>query len=253
MALRSIKKAGKGGGRRIKILAINGSHRRNGTTTRLTRAALAGAAAVGAATEMIRLVDKDIRFCANCLACYGDLNARIAPCVLNDDLNAILKKIAAADGVLFTSPVHCGFVSARMTNFIHRTAWTLLRPTGEILGVKGCPEPRLTDKTRPVATIVSAGGVPPEMRKYCDTGTPWLKDMAAAICNGECIGDMYAAAEFRRAPKGDEWSRMYHLRELTRAQLKQAYDLGATVARAARSKKVRPYDPAGLIASMSQA
>jgi hypothetical protein len=209
MALRSIKKAGKGGGRRIKILAINGSHRRNGTTTRLTRAALAGAAAVGAATEMIRLVDKDIRFCANCLACYGDLNARIAPCVLNDDLNAILKKIAERM-VAVTSTVLCGLVSARRPNSFTAPPG-IAYAQGEILGVKGCRSRGILTKHDPWHHP-SARWRPPEMRKYCVSGTPWAESMAAAICNGECIGDMYAAAEFRAHPRG-EWSRMYHLRE----------------------------------------
>jgi multimeric flavodoxin WrbA len=53
-----------------KIIAINGSCRRRGTTTQLTEAALEGAASVGMDTEMILLRDKDIRHCTNCLMCY---------------------------------------------------------------------------------------------------------------------------------------------------------------------------------------
>ncbi len=236
----------------MKILSINGAHRKEGTTTRLTEKAMEGAASEGAYTEMVVLAEKDIRYCANCLACHGDLESRIARCSIDDDVHDILQKIGDADGVLLASPVHCGFISARMTTFIHRTAWTLLRPTGEILGIRGCPEPRLTDKARAVATIVSAGAVPTEMRKYCDTGSPWLQDMAAAICNGECVGDMYAGAFFSKEPEGEEWTRTIRMRELTDDQLRQAYDLGVTLAGAVKEKKVRPYDPMRQIQPVEQ-
>jgi len=236
----------------MRILSINGTYRKNGTTTRLTEMALEGAVSVGADTEMILLTEKDIRYCTNCLTCYKDLESRIAPCIIEDDVHHILAKIADADGVLFTSPVHSGFVSALMTTFIHRASWTLLRPTGEILGLKGCPESRLTDKARAIATIVSAGGVPTELRKYCDTGSPWLQDIAATICNGECVGDMYAGAVFNKELEGEEWSRMYLFRELTDEQLRQAYDLGVTMARAVKEGTIRPYDPMRMIESIDQ-
>jgi len=236
----------------MRILAINGTHRPKGTSTRLTEQAMRGAAAEGAHTEMILLAEKDIRYCTNCLTCCRDVKSRIAPCTIEDDVNEILNKLAEADGVVFSSPVHCGFVSARMTTFIHRTAWTLLRPTGEILGLKGCPEPRLTDKRRAIATILSAGGVPTEMRKYCDTGSPWLQDMAAAICNGECVADLYAGAFFSKELEGEEWSKIYLYRELTDSQLEQAYDLGKAIVRAIKENRVRPYDPLRQIQSVAQ-
>jgi multimeric flavodoxin WrbA len=236
----------------MRILAINGTSRKEGTTTRLTGKALEGAASEGATTEMILLTEKDIGYCTNCLTCYNDLESRIARCTIDDDVYEILEKIADADGVLFTSPVHCGFVSALMTTFIHRTAWTLLRPTGEILGLKGCPNPRLTDKTRAVATIVSAGCIPTELRKYCDTGSPWLQDMGAAICNGECVGDMYAGAFFSKELEGEEWSKAFFFRELTEDQLQQAYDLGKDMARAVKEKRIRSYDPMRLLQSIER-
>ena len=52
----------------MEVLAINGTYRPKGTTTRLTDRALKGAAAEGAETEHVPLVEKDIRYCANCQA-----------------------------------------------------------------------------------------------------------------------------------------------------------------------------------------
>ena len=64
----------------MKILAINGTYRKKGTTTGLTEAALQGAASAGAETEMVMLQDHDVRYCTNCLMCYKDLDSEIAPC-----------------------------------------------------------------------------------------------------------------------------------------------------------------------------
>ncbi|MFZ5587899.1 MAG: flavodoxin family protein [Thermodesulfobacteriota bacterium] len=216
----------------MQILAINAAGRQRGATTRLAAQALAGAASLGATTEMVMLKNHDIRFCTNCLTCYQDRESRIAPCALKDDVRAILEKIAAADGVLFASPVHCGFVSGLMMTFIERAVWPLCLPAGEMMGVGGVPLPRLTDKARVTAGIVSAGGIPPELRQYCDTGTPWLRETAAMLCNGPWVGDVYAGAIFPRPLDGQQWSRAYLLRELTAGQLEEAFALGQAMARA---------------------
>ncbi|UCF71739.1 MAG: NAD(P)H-dependent oxidoreductase, partial [candidate division WOR-3 bacterium] len=55
--------------RDMKILAINGTCRKKGTTTRLTEAALAGAASLGAETDMVLLQNHDVGYCTNCLKC----------------------------------------------------------------------------------------------------------------------------------------------------------------------------------------
>ncbi len=226
----------------MKILAINASARPKGTTTRLAQAALDGAALSGADTEMIMLAEKDIRFCANCLTCYQDIDARIGRCAIDDDMRGILEKIAEADGILLASPVHSGFVTGLMTTFFERAVWTLCRPTGEIMGLKGAPEPRLTDKTRASASIVSAGLTPPEMRRYCDMGTPWMRGMAGLMFNGEFVGGMFAGGLFSEELKEGEWTRALLRRELSDAQLKEASALGAVLGEAAK-RGVKPYSP----------
>lgn len=217
----------------MRILAINAAGRERGTTTRLAHQALEGAASLGAATEMVMLKDHDIRFCTNCLTCYLDQEAEIGRCSLDDDVRSILEKIRDADGVLLASPVHSGFVTGLMTTFLERAVWPLCRPTGEMMGVKGVPMPRLTAKVRVSASIVSAGGIPPEMRQFCDLGTPWLREGAPLIFNGPFVGDMYAAAHFPRALVGREWERAYLFRELTGEQLEEARQLGMTMVQAA--------------------
>jgi len=216
----------------MQVLAINAAGRERGTTTRLAAAALEGAASLGADTEMVMLKDLEIRFCTNCLTCYQDRESAIGRCVIDDGVRPVQEKIRAADGVIFASPVHCGFVTGLMTTFIERSAWPLCLPIGEMMGLKDVPMPRLTDKARATASIVSAGGVPPELRQYCDTGTAWLRDMAPLLCNGPFVGDMYAAALYPRALGAEERANAYLHRELSQGQLREAFDLGVALVRA---------------------
>jgi len=236
----------------MKVLAINATYRPGKTTSRLAAKVLEGAASLGAATEMVHLKELNIGFCTNCLTCYQDREAQIAACVLKDDVRGVLEKIRDADGVILASPVHNGFVTGLMTTFMERATWTTQKPTGELMGLKGCPEPRLTDKARAVATLVSAGMMPAELRQYCDTGSPWLMEAGVMICNGSPVGDMYAAAFFPRELSDDEWQRAYFFREITDAQDQEAFDLGKTMAQAIKEGQVKPYDPMALLAGLQE-
>ncbi|MFC1836369.1 flavodoxin family protein [Thermodesulfobacteriota bacterium] len=235
----------------MRVTALNAACRPGKTTTQLARQALDGAASVGAEAEMVMLMDHDIRFCTNCLTCYKDLGAAIAPCSVKDDVRGILEKIRESDGIVLVSPVHSGFVTGLMTTFIERATWTLCRPTGELLGMQGVPEPRLTDRVRGSVTIVGAGAMPTELRQYCDMGTPWMADMAQLLFNGEVVGDMYAGASFSKELTGDEWSKAYQFRQLSEQQLAEAFGLGAKLAEALKNGEVRPYDPERIAAALA--
>jgi multimeric flavodoxin WrbA len=226
----------------MKVLALNATYRQKGTTVSLVEKALEGAADIGAVTEHLLLKDYDIRYCTNCLKCYGDLESEIAPCTHDDDVTLILEKIKEADGVILGSPVHMGFVTGLMYVFMERTCFRLARPTGELLGLKGCPEPRLTAKPRALASIVTAGCVPEELRPYCDAGTEWLKDNVPMLFNGEFVVDQYAAALFPKELNDDDWARAFFLRKLTTAQLQEAFELGKTLASRIAEGNVRAFD-----------
>ncbi len=237
----------------MKILAINGSHRPNGTTTTLTRKALEGAGSAGADTEMIMLSELDIRYCTNCLKCYSDLESDIAPCSINDDVGMVLEKIRDADGIILSSPVHNGFATGIMTTFMERIAWRLCRPTGEVLGLHGVPFPRLTQKSRAVATIMSAGCMPTKLRRFCDTGSPWLKEQGGITFNGECIADMYAGAVLDRELEKDEWAKIYFLRKLSEKQLDEAFGIGVKMVDAIKNNRIRPFSLSSTVGIFSNA
>jgi hypothetical protein len=137
-----------------------------------------------------------------------------------------------------------GFVTGLMFVFMERAVFRLARPTGEAFGRKGCPEPRLTDKPRAIASIVTAGWVPDEMRQYCDKGTEWLKENVPMIFNGEFVIDQYAAAYYPKELNDDEWQKALLLRELTEKQQQEAFELGKTLATRISQGSVRPFDQA---------
>ena len=229
----------------MKILAINGTYRKKGTTTGLTEAALGGAASAGAETEMLMLQDHDVRYCTNCLMCYKDLDSEIAPCSVKDGVSEILQKVKDAEGIILSSPVHNGFITGSMTVFFERAAWRLCRPTGKLMTFRGVPEPR-SPKVRALATIVSAGSMPTKSgRKYCNDGTPFMKQNGCLIFNADWVGEMYAGGEFSKKLQGEDWHRAYLFKELTAAQLEEARNIGIKMAQRIKTGRLQPRHPFG--------
>lgn len=199
-----------------------------------------GAGTQGAEAEMVMLCEQNVAYCTNCLKCYGFSGEGVAPCSLRDDMDGVIERIAAADGVLFASPVHNGFVTGLMTVFWERLSWRAARPAGSILKSMGIKS-RIDNKVRALGSISSAGGMPERLRKYCDDGTPWLKGNAPLILHGQWVGDMYAGADLQHLPVSEQdWRRIYHLRRLSASQKQRAHALGVKMAEAISSGSLRP-------------
>ncbi len=116
----------------MKILAICGSPRLRGNTNYLVDKALQVAANLGAETEKIILSKYKINACIACKNC-GELKA----CLLNDDGNWILEKLAKADGIILATPVYFYNVSAQMKALIDRCHFFYshgIKPKAKTLG-----------------------------------------------------------------------------------------------------------------------
>ena len=178
----------------MKIIAISGSYRKGKTTDSLIEKALAGAQAINKeiTIEKISLIDKDIKYCKNCMVRRNDVpDKRIAKCVINDDMQAIYRQLDEADGYVFGCPVNMGAVTALMKTFLERVCWVLARPGNAPL--KGCPEPRNPRKKKAII-IVTSGIVPPIMRIFCDGATSVIKSVSHCSLNAKVIGSFYAGA-----------------------------------------------------------
>ncbi|MBU0975877.1 MAG: flavodoxin family protein [Patescibacteria group bacterium] len=106
------------------ILAINGSHRKNGNTKILLEEVLASCKKAGAETEVVQLADTKIEYCA---AHESDF-CKNKGCVYKDGADEILDKMLKAKAIIVGSPVYMGTVSGRLKTFMDRTV--ILRRKG---------------------------------------------------------------------------------------------------------------------------
>lgn len=102
----------------MKVLAINGSARKDGNTAILINTVLKELNIAGIETEMIQLAGNVIEPCKACWACGGQGN-----CVhRNDSFREVFEKMKKADGILLGSPVYSANVSANMQALLERAA-----------------------------------------------------------------------------------------------------------------------------------
>ncbi|MCP2169329.1 flavodoxin family protein [Goodfellowiella coeruleoviolacea] len=107
----------------VRVLAISGSERAGGNTDQVLDYAAELAARYGARLSVLALRDHHIVPCGQC----GDCNARGAPCLVRDDVAALVERMCAADAVIYAVPVH-GFGPAQlMQTFIERSGVGYLR------------------------------------------------------------------------------------------------------------------------------
>ncbi len=104
----------------MKIMAINGSPRKNGNTAALLGKTLEGAASLGADTEMVNLYDLDFKGCTSCFACKLKNGPSYGKCALKDDLTPILEKVDTIHALVLGSPVYFGDVTGEMRSFLER-------------------------------------------------------------------------------------------------------------------------------------
>jgi multimeric flavodoxin WrbA len=115
----------------MKILAINGSYRKNGNTSRIIQMMVAEFQKIASkgpqdlTVEIIQLGHQKIKFCRGCRVCFDQGEGK---CPLQDNLLAIFDKIEDADGLILASPVYVNDVSGIMKNWIDRMAFVCHRP-----------------------------------------------------------------------------------------------------------------------------
>ena len=103
----------------MKVVAINGSPRREGNTAILIRYVFRELEKVGVQTEMVQLAGVRIRGCMACFKCGENLNKK---CTVKDDpINEYIEKMLDADGIILASPTYFTDVTAEMKALIDRT------------------------------------------------------------------------------------------------------------------------------------
>jgi multimeric flavodoxin WrbA len=98
----------------MKICIINGSPKTNSTTMSLSKKLCL---ALSEDIIVINLREMNIMPCKGCMKCYHSEH-----CIINDDLENILKSIAGSDLLVYASPTYLFNISTYMKIFIDRLA-----------------------------------------------------------------------------------------------------------------------------------
>lgn len=105
-------------GKRMKVLAINGSSRKDGNTADMLNLVLAEIAKEGYETELIQLAGNTITPCKACFACAGKGN-----CTFGDDVfQELYIRMIGADGIILGSSTYSADVSSTLKAVIERTS-----------------------------------------------------------------------------------------------------------------------------------
>ena len=103
----------------MKVIALNGSPRKNGNTAQIIGVMLEELQAAGIETEVLHVGAKSM--VRGCMACGYCATAENNLCVIKDDaLNETGLKIRAADGFILGSPTYYGGIAGSMKAFLDR-------------------------------------------------------------------------------------------------------------------------------------
>jgi multimeric flavodoxin WrbA len=105
----------------MKVVAFNGSARKDGNTALLIRRVLRVLGEEGIETELIQLAGKNLR---GCRACRGCIESKDKRCIYNGDkMNEYIEKMVGANGIILGSPVYFSMMTSEMKALIDRSGY----------------------------------------------------------------------------------------------------------------------------------
>jgi multimeric flavodoxin WrbA len=105
----------------MKVVAFNGSARKDGNTAIMVRQVFGELEKEGIETEMVQFSGQTIRGCTACYKCFGNKDQRCA--VKTDIANDCIEKMLEADGIILASPTYFADVSAELKALIDRAGF----------------------------------------------------------------------------------------------------------------------------------
>lgn len=113
----------------MKVVAFNGSARKDGNTAMLVNTVFKELNREGIETEMIQLAGKHPHGCIACYQCFEKKNRRCA--VEIDCINECIEKMEEADGIILASPTYFANMSTELKAVIDRCGM-VSRANGDI-------------------------------------------------------------------------------------------------------------------------
>jgi multimeric flavodoxin WrbA len=107
----------------MKVVAFNGSPRKDGNTATLLAAVLRELESQGIETELVHLIGP-LSGCKACFKCKEKKNGR---CIQDKDMiNQCIEKMAAADGIIIGSPTHFADLTPETKALIDRAGFVAM-------------------------------------------------------------------------------------------------------------------------------
>ena len=113
----------------MRVIAFNGSARKDGNTAILLNCVLEVLNGEGIETELFQLSGKKINGCRACYKCFENKDQRCS--VTDDILNECFEKMLGADGIVLGSPTYFADITTEMKALIDRAGF-VARANGEM-------------------------------------------------------------------------------------------------------------------------
>ncbi len=113
----------------MKVIAILGSPRKAGNSATALNIMAHELKKEGIELEIVHIGNKNIRGCIACYKCFEKLDRK---CIIDDATNQAIEKMAAADGIILTSPVYWSGIAGTMKSFLDR-AFMVSAANGNLL------------------------------------------------------------------------------------------------------------------------
>ena len=216
----------------MKIIALNGSPRRNGNTATLLHKALEGAAAAGAETECVDLYTLDYKGWVSCFSCKRK-DREHGHCAIKDDLAPVLEKVREADAVIFGSPIYFMNLTSGMQAFLERFFFSQTIYSQEIPSVLG--------KKMPSAFVYTMNVTEQKAEEYHLKNSLLFYEMAASKILGIVPRRLFAYNTVQFSDYSKYESSMFseaeqktYRQEHWPEDLQQAYELGQALIKGAK-------------------
>lgn len=112
----------------MKVVAFNGSPRREGNTSILLRTVCEELEKEGIETETVQIGGRQVHGCTACMKCFENLDKR---CVIDTDfINDCIQKMVEADGIIIGTPTYFTDVSVEVKALIDRAGFVSIANGG---------------------------------------------------------------------------------------------------------------------------
>jgi multimeric flavodoxin WrbA len=108
----------------LKVVAFNGSPRKEGNTAALIKHVLIELEKEGIETEVVQVGGKNIHGCTACTKCYENRDRK---CVIDKDVvNECIEKMLDADGIILASPTYFADLTPELKALIDRAGFVAI-------------------------------------------------------------------------------------------------------------------------------